>query len=210
MTYPHPRDAFGVVTIMFDLILIEWHDAAEIPHIKGELPEPGSSAGLSPTQVITEDEEAVLSPFSPVSSRSSDHFFELISILVNTKSSNNISEMQSFTASRNATFSESTETVVFQPEPKQWYTFGCIPSRWAFLVLAVLLTMTSLTSLLMGSILYNKLCRSCQPVNFQLLTESTDSGVTEFQRVAIIMHIFVYTVLVFFCGFGYVRLYVST
>ncbi|TEB30904.1 hypothetical protein FA13DRAFT_1733317 [Coprinellus micaceus] len=95
--------------------------------------------------------------------------------------------MESFTASRNAAFSESTETVVYnQPVPKQWYTFGCFPSRWAFLVLAVLLTMMSLTSLVMGSVLYSKLYL----------------GITEFQRIGIILHVVVYALLLIFCGFG--------
>lgn len=95
--------------------------------------------------------------------------------------------MESFNASRNAAFSESTETVVYnQPVAKQWYTFGCIPARWGFLGMSVLLTSMSLVSLIMGSVLYSKIYK----------------GVTEFQRVAMIMHIVVYTILVIFCGFG--------
>ncbi|KAF6760497.1 hypothetical protein DFP72DRAFT_882347, partial [Ephemerocybe angulata] len=69
---------------------------------------------------------------------------------------------------------------------KEWKTFICVPSRFAMLGLTCLLTLTSLTSLIMGSVLYNKL----------------DLYVTDFQQVAIIMHLFVYSVLVFFCGFG--------
>ncbi|KAJ2924505.1 hypothetical protein H1R20_g12588, partial [Candolleomyces eurysporus] len=72
------------------------------------------------------------------------------------------------------------------PEVKEWHTFGCIQSRFALLGCATLLTLMSLTSLLMGSVLYNKLY----------------DHITEYQRVTVIMHLFVYAVLVFFCVFG--------
>jgi hypothetical protein len=111
--------------------------------------------------------------------------------------------MESFTASRNAAFSESTETIVYnQPVPKQWYTFGCFPSRWAFLVLAVLLTMMSLTSLVMGSVLYSKLCGSFQRCQASFSDNKIDLGITEFQRIGIILHVVVYALLLIFCGFG--------
>ncbi|KAJ2918092.1 hypothetical protein MD484_g2320, partial [Candolleomyces efflorescens] len=84
---------------------------------------------------------------------------------------------------------ESTTTIAHYEaasEVKEWRTFGCIPSRFALLGCAALLTLMSLTSLLMGSVLYNKLY----------------DHISEYQRVTIIMHLFVYAVLVFFCAFG--------
>ena len=110
------------------------------------------------------------------------------------------------------TFSESTETIVpvfeLHPtgyiEPKQWYTLG-IPSRWALLGFNLVLAAFAITSLGMGSVLYNKLCESLSAkdnLSHADLVGDIDFGVTDFQKVAIIMHLFVYSVLVFFCAFG--------
>jgi len=69
---------------------------------------------------------------------------------------------------------------------KEWYTFRCIPSRYAMLVLVAFMLLLSIVYLSVGAAMYHRLT----------------THVTDFQKIAMAMHIFVYAVLAFFCGFG--------
>lgn len=89
---------------------------------------------------------------------------------------------------------------VTKPQPRR--IFKCIPSRYALMVTSALVTLCSLTSLVMGFMLYRKLGASAPSTNPSPSNMFTGNHRNSLFNIAIMIHLLVYAFLVIIGAVG--------